>query len=250
MSSWSSGWPGAEALQRSNEDLQQFAYVASHDLKEPMRMISSYSTLLQRRYHDKLDNDANLYIDFVIDGVRRMNVLITDLLDYSRAGELPLGSLPPVDANASVQDALTNLTATVAESQAKVTIDSLPKVAYDPARLTQVFQNLIGNALKYRGDRAPVIRIGAARTGSGIVFSVQDNGIGIEARHTEEIFGIFKRLHSSKDYEGTGIGLALTKKIVERHGGRIWVESEFGVGSTFYFDVPNWGAATSQTANS
>ncbi len=227
-----------EALKRSNEDLQQFAYIASHDLKEPMRMISSYSTLLQRRYEGRLDGDADTYIGFIIDAVKRMNTLITDLLEYSRAGELPDESLAPIDTETVVRNVLSNLKVTIAEARAKVTVASLPNVTYDPMRLTQIFQNLIANAIKYCGDRRPEVQIGVTNRESETVFFVKDNGIGIDPVNQEKIFGIFQRLHG-KEYEGSGIGLAMVKKIVERQGGHIWVESSPGAGSTFYFSVPH-----------
>jgi light-regulated signal transduction histidine kinase (bacteriophytochrome) len=227
-----------EALQRSNEDLQHFAYTASHDLKEPLRMISSYSTLLQRKYQGQLDTDADTYIGFVTDGAKRMNTLINDLLEYSRAGELLEESLVPVDTNAVINNVLANLKVTVAEARAKVTVGKLPKVVYDPVRLGQVFQNLIANAIKYHGERRPEIEISASQDGAETIFSVKDNGIGMAPKDVEEIFGVFKRLHG-KEYEGTGIGLATVKRIVERQGGRIWAESTLGVGSTFYFTVPH-----------
>lgn len=225
-----------EALQRSNEDLQQFAYVASHDLKEPMRMIASYSALLKRRYEGRLDDDADTYIRFITDGVRRMNLLITDLLEYSKAGEVPEEAIGPIDTSAVLQGVLTNLKVTIAESRARIRYENLPTISYDPMRLTQVFQNLIGNAIKYRGDRIPEIEITAEVSDNETIFAVKDNGIGIPPDSVNEIFGIFKRLHKSQ-YEGTGIGLAMVKKIIDRQGGRIWVESKPGVGSTFYFTV-------------
>ena len=238
-----------EALQRSNEDLQQFAYIASHDLKEPMRMISSYSTLLQRRYQGQLDGDADSYIGFITDAVKRMNTLITDLLEYSRAGEVPDESLAPVDTETVVRNVLSNLKVTIAEARAKITVASLPQVTYDPMRLTQIFQNLIANAIKYRGDRRPEVEVGATDKDDETVFFVKDNGIGIDPANQERIFGIFQRLHG-KEYEGSGIGLAMVKKIVERQGGHIWVESSPGAGSTFYFSVPHLKpvAAESTTA--
>ena len=226
-----------EELQRSNEDLQQFAYVASHDLKEPLRMISSYSSLLQRRYQDRLDEDANEYIGFIVEGVKRMNLLITDLLDYSRAGQTDDEAMAEVDPEPVLRSVLDNLKVTIADAGAVVTHDRLPKVLFDPMRLSQLLQNLIGNAIKYRGDKKPVIRVSAERNGSETVFSVRDNGPGIPAEHHETVFGIFKRLHG-KEVEGTGIGLAMCRRIVERHGGRIWVESTPGSGATFRFTVP------------
>jgi signal transduction histidine kinase len=227
-----------EALQRSNEDLQQFAYVASHDLREPMRMISSYTTLLQRRYSGRLDEDADTYISFIVDGVHRMNLLIQDLLEYSRAGAGKEDQLTEVHVPAVLENVLANLKITIAEAGASVTWEKLPQsVPYDEVRLAQVFQNLIANAIKYRSDRPPSVRILAAQQNAEIVFSVSDNGIGIKPEYIDRIFGIFQRLHG-QEYEGTGIGLAMVKKIVERYGGRIWVESTPGAGSTFYFTIP------------
>ena len=226
-----------EALQRSNEDLQQFAYVASHDLKEPLRMISSYSTLLQRRYSGRLDADADLFLNFITDGARRMNTLIQDLLEYSRAGLGKEDEVAPVDVNKVLKNVTTNLKVSIAESGASIITEGLPEsVLYDEMRLTQIFQNLIGNAIKYRDNRRPLVRIRAEANSDETVFSVSDNGIGIQPEYIDSIFGIFQRLHG-KEYEGTGIGLAMVKKIVERHGGRIWVESTPGAGSTFYFTV-------------
>jgi signal transduction histidine kinase len=226
-----------EALQRSNEDLQQFAYIASHDLKEPLRMISSYTTLLQRRYQGKLDGDADTYITFIVDGVKRMHALIQDILEYSRAGTGKDEELSEVKVDDVLRNVMANLKVTIAESGASVKWEKLPDtVPYDSIRLTQIFQNLIGNAIKYRGDRKPDVRIEAVHEGEEIIFSVRDNGIGIAPEFKDQIFGIFQRLHG-KEYEGTGIGLAMVKKIIERHGGRIWVESTPGTGSTFYFTV-------------
>jgi signal transduction histidine kinase len=226
-----------EALQRSNEDLLQFAYVASHDMKEPMRMISSYTTLLQRRLGDRLDPEAETFMGFIVDGVKRMNSFIQDLLEYSRAGSGKDDQLADVEVEPVLRNVLANLKVTIAESGASVTWDSLPEtVPYDGIRLTQVFQNLIGNALKYRGERRPVVRVSCREEGDEFVFSVKDNGIGIAPEYIDRIFGIFQRLHGT-EYEGTGIGLAMVKKIIERYGGRIWVESTLGEGSTFSFTV-------------
>jgi light-regulated signal transduction histidine kinase (bacteriophytochrome) len=236
-----------EELQRSNEDLQQFAYVASHDLKEPLRMISSYSSLLQRRYEDRLDEDANAYIGFIVDGVKRMSLLITDLLEYSRAGQTSGEAMSEVDPEPVLRAVLENLKLTIADSGAVVTHDGLPKVLYDPLRLSQLLQNLIGNAIKYRGEDKPVIRVSAERKGAETVFTVRDNGPGIPSEHHETVFGIFKRLHG-KEVEGTGIGLAMCRRIVERHGGRIWVESTPGSGATFHFTVPDAMPARDATA--
>jgi signal transduction histidine kinase len=226
-----------EALQRSNEDLLQFAYVASHDMKEPMRMISSYTTLLQRRLGDRLGPEEETFMGFIVDGVKRMNTFIQDLLEYSRAGAGKDDQLADVEVEPVLRNVLANLKVTIAESRASVAWDSLPAtVPYDAIRLTQVFQNLIGNALKYRGERPPVVRVGCKESGDEFIFSVSDNGIGIAPEYIERIFGIFQRLHG-KEYEGTGIGLAMVKKIIERYGGRIWVDSTPGEGSTFSFTV-------------
>jgi signal transduction histidine kinase len=226
-----------EALQRSNEDLLQFAYVASHDMKEPMRMISSYTTLLQRRLGDRLDPESETFMGFIVDGVKRMNAFIQDLLEYSRAGAGKDDQLADVEVEPVLRNVLANLKVTIAESGASVTWDTLPKsVPYDSIRLTQVFQNLIGNALKYRGDRRPVVRVGCREEADEFIFSIIDNGIGIAPEYIDRIFGIFQRLHGT-EYEGTGIGLAMVKKIIERYGGRIWVDSTPGEGSTFSFTV-------------
>ncbi|HYI97904.1 MAG TPA: ATP-binding protein [Bryobacteraceae bacterium] len=226
-----------EALQRSNEDLQQFAYIASHDMKEPLRMIASYTTLLQRRYAGRLDEDADSFINFIVDGVKRMNTLIQDLLEYSRAASGAEDQLSEVHVPTILRNVMANLKVTIAESGATVKSEHLPEaVPYDAIRLTQIFQNLIGNAIKYRGDRRPVVTITSTRRDDEIVFSVSDNGIGIAPEHVDKIFNVFQRLHG-KEYEGTGIGLAMVKKIVERYGGRIWVESTPDVGSTFHFTI-------------
>lgn len=229
-----------EALRRTNEDLQQFAYVASHDLQEPLRMVRSYMELLKRRYAGRLDSDADEFIEFAVDGTRRMGALIQALLDYSRAGEASDEDLPEHNTEESLRTAIGNLRLTIEETDAKLSYDSMPRARFDPVRLAQIFQNLISNAIKYRSHRRPVIHISAKKTGEEITFSVKDNGIGIAEEHQERIFGVFKRLHG-REYEGTGIGLATVKKIVERHGGRIWVESKEGEGSTFYFTIRNHG---------
>jgi signal transduction histidine kinase len=228
-----------EELQRSNEELQQFAYVASHDMKEPMRMISSYASLLERRYQDKLGEDAQTYIGFIVEGVKRMDAMIAGLLEYSRVGETKEGDTAVrVETEKVLSGVLDNLKVTVSDANAVVTHDPLPDVYYDPIRLGQLLQNLVSNAIKYRSpERRPHVHITASQRHDEVVFSIRDNGEGIPPEHRDDIFGIFKRLHG-KEVEGTGIGLAMCRRIVERYGGRIWVDSEPGVGSTFSFTIP------------
>ncbi|MBN1516286.1 PAS domain-containing protein [Candidatus Sumerlaeota bacterium] len=227
----------AEELQRSNAELEQFAYIASHDLQEPLRMMTSFIQLLQRRYHGKLDAEADEYITFAVDGAIRMQRLINDLLAYSRVGTRG-GEFESVDCGQIVQAAMDNLHLAIEESQARIELDSLPTLLADPSQLTQLFQNLLANAIKFRGENTPEIRIEASESGGGWRFCVRDNGIGIALDARERIFQIFQRLHSREEYEGTGIGLALCQRIVLRHGGRIWVESEPGKGSAFFFTLP------------
>ena len=224
-----------EELRRSNADLEQFAYVASHDLQEPLRMVSSYVQLLRRRYADKLGEDAQDFIEFAVDGAQRMQRLIDDLLAYSRVGTRG-GPMEPADSGAALLRALGNLEARIEETGADVTHGPLPYVMGDSGQLVQLFQNLISNAIKY-SQRKPRILVEAADAEEGWRFSVADNGIGIEPQYGERIFELFRRLHGRDEYSGTGIGLAICKKIVERHGGAIWVESEPGDGSTFYFTL-------------
>lgn len=224
-------------LQRSNAELEQIAYVASHDLQEPLRIVASYTQLLARRYGEKLDGDAHEFIAFVVEGVNRMRTLIRDLLQYSRVGSRGQ-PLVPTNCEVVLNHALKHLQAAIAESQAVVTHDPLPVVIAADAQLGQVFQNLIGNAIKYRDSRPPQVHVSCQREGLNWLFSVRDNGIGLDPQYANRIFVIFQRLHGREQYPGNGIGLSVCKKIVERHGGKIWVESQAGQGATFYFTLP------------
>lgn len=227
----------AKELARSNAELEQFAYVASHDLQEPLRMVTSYVQLLARRYTGKLDADADDFIAYAVDGAARMQKLITDLLAYSRVGRKG-NPFAPTDCEIILNESMANLQEAIKENQAIITHDPLPTVPADPAQLTQLFQNLIGNAVKFHRKELPQIHISAQLREGEWVFSVRDNGIGIDPQYLDRIFIIFQRLHGKKEYSGTGIGLSIAKKIVERHGGRIWVESKVGQGATFYFSIP------------
>ncbi|MDE2165493.1 MAG: PAS domain-containing protein [Alphaproteobacteria bacterium] len=227
-----------EELQRSNAELEQFAYVASHDLQEPLRMVASYCQLLQRRYKDKLDTDANEFIDFAVEGASRMQRLINDLLAYSRVGRKG-GDPVPLAFGEVVKAALDNLKGAITESGAKVTVGTLPSVVGVRMQLTQLMQNLIGNAIKFRRDGVtPAISVTASRDGAMWHIVVEDNGVGIEPQYLERVFLIFQRLHERNKYPGTGIGLAIAKKVIEYHGGRIWIESKPGQGSRFNFTLP------------
>lgn len=228
-----------EELARSNSELEQFAYVASHDLQEPLRMVTSYLQLLQRRYKGSLDAKADEFIDYAVDGAVRMQALINDLLSFSRVNTRGQPFVR-VDCSTVFQRAIANLKIAIEESGAIITHDPLPEVMADATQLTQIFQNLIGNAIKFRKEGQVQIHIGVVKESENEwQFSVKDNGIGIEAQYSDRIFVLFQRLHGRSMYPGTGIGLAICKKIVERHGGRIWVESELGKGSIFYFTIPN-----------
>ncbi len=225
-----------ENLQRSNRELQQFAYIASHDLQEPLRMVASYTRLLEKRYKNQLDEKADTYIHYAVEGATRMQALIIDLLAYSRVNT-QAKSVQCVESQVILNNALSNLKAAILESGAQVTHDDLPEVNVDASQLARVFQNLIGNAIKFRGETPPRIHVSAQSTGDEWLFSVQDNGIGIDPKHQERIFAIFQRLHTRKEYPGTGIGLAICKRIINRHGGKIRVESEPGKGAVFYFTL-------------
>jgi len=226
-----------EELQRSNAELQQFAYVASHDLQEPLRMVSSYTQLLAECYQGQLDAQADKFIAFATEGATRMQQLLEDLLDYSRVSRRPQ-PFEPINCTTILKDVLTDLAVTMQESSAVVTADSLPTVLGDRTQLRQLLQNLISNAIKFRREEPPVVHISAEPQEDFWLFTVRDNGIGIDPQFAERIFVLFQRLHSRQEYPGTGIGLAICKKIVERHAGRIWVESHLGEGSTFYFTLP------------
>lgn len=227
-----------EELERSNKELEQFAYIASHDLQEPLRSISSFAKLLARRYKNKLDPDADEFIDYITNGTKRMQRMIDDLLILSRVGTKGKEFLP-TDIKEVINDVLTNLKTLIEKNQAIITFDNMPIVNVDQTQLNQLFQNLIDNAIKFRKkDVIPKIHISAKQEGNEWIFSVQDNGIGIDPKNFSKLFVIFQRLHSREEYPGTGIGLVICKKIVARHGGRIWVESEIGKGSIFYFSIP------------
>jgi PAS domain S-box-containing protein len=227
----------AEELQRSNAELEQFAYVASHDLQEPLRMVASYAELLAERYQGKLDARADKYIGYAVDGAKRMQRLVNDLLSFSRAGRNQTAA-QPTDLNVVVKDVLRTLNRAIENACAKIETGTLPTVAADGGQLAQVFQNLIGNAVKFHGESQPTVQIRAERRADGWTISVKDNGIGIEEQYSERIFQMFQRLHDRESYEGNGIGLPIAKKIVERHGGRIWFESVPNQGTTFFFTLP------------
>lgn len=226
-----------ESLGASNAELERFAYVASHDLQEPLRMVASYTQLLARRYGEKLDADADEFIGFAVDGANRMQQLIEDLLSYSRLTTQGR-PLEVIESQAACNAAIMNLRESIEDSGAVLDIGPLPLVCADATQLTQLFQNLIGNAIKYRNKHRPEIHLAARAEGKHWIFSVQDNGIGIEGQYFDRVFEMFQRLHTREKYSGTGIGLAICRKISERHGGTIWVESKLGHGSTFLFTIP------------
>jgi PAS domain S-box-containing protein len=226
-----------QVLEQSNVELKQFAYVASHDLQSPLRSISGFVQLLQLEYEGKLDKQAQDWIRRTVQSIEQMQTLIRDLLSYSRvdARSRPFTQIPFLDI---VNDALTLLDSSIHDSGAQVTWGPLPEIMGDRSQLVQLVQNLIGNGLTYRGDQPPRIHVSVERRGTEWIFSVRDNGIGIDPKYREQIFEIFKRLHDQKEYPGTGIGLAVCRRVVNRHGGKIWVESELGHGSTFRFTIP------------
>ena len=226
-----------EELSRSNAELEQFAYVSSHDLQEPLRMITSYLQLLQRRYQGNLDDKADKYINYAVDGALRLQNLINDHLELSRV-TTGAKELKPTDCEFVLNQVLSNLDLYIKQNKAAISHDPLPEVIADNTQMAQVFQNLIANGIKFHSEAAPKIHISAEKKAKEWLFSVQDNGIGIDPQYSGKIFEVFKRLNKKEEYPGTGIGLAICKKIVERHGGRIWVESELGKGSTFYFTLP------------
>ena len=231
-------------LARSNSELEQFAYVASHDLQEPLRMVTSFVQLLARRLEGKLDAEASEYMAYVVDGASRMQMLISDLLTFSRVGTRG-NPFELTDCKVALDSALINLQLAIEDQDVAITNDPLPTVVADGMQLVHVFQNLISNAIKFHGEDRPRIHISAKREGNEWVFSVRDNGIGVDPQFHERIFLIFQRLHNRAEYAGTGIGLALCKRIVERHGGRIWIQSEQGKGSTFNFTIPVEGGKES-----
>lgn len=235
-------------LASSNQELEQFAYIASHDLQEPLRMVASYTALLQQRYKDKLDEDAQEFIHFAVDGANRMRALIDDLLTYSRV-TTKAKAMESVDMKSIFDIVIANLKIALMERNAMVARSDLPVISADPVAMVQIFQNLIGNATKFRKkDSSPTVYVACEPKDKSWLFSVKDNGIGIAAANFDRVFAIFQRLHSREEYEGTGIGLAVCKKIVERHGGHIWLESEVGKGSTFFFTIPMIGGKHAGTS--
>ncbi|MEV1172414.1 ATP-binding protein [Nonomuraea sp. NPDC049784] len=241
VSAWRVAADQAEELRRSNGELEQFAYVASHDLQEPLRKVASFTQMLEQRYGHQLDDRAKQYIHYAVDGAKRMQLLINDLLDFSRVGRVT-GEKTAIDSDAALDSALENLSATIEDTEATVTRDELPKVRANRLQLAQLFQNLIENAIKFRSEEPPRIHIGVSRSGDMWEFSCSDNGIGVEPKYADRIFLIFQRLHPRDVYPGTGIGLALCRKIVEYHGGQLWLDGGAeGQGATFRWTLPAAG---------
>ncbi|WP_188192526.1 ATP-binding protein [Nonomuraea sp. SYSU D8015] len=241
VSAWRVASEQAEELRRSNGELEQFAYVASHDLQEPLRKVASFTQMLEQRYGPQLDERAKQYIHYAVDGAKRMQLLINDLLDFSRVGRVT-GERTVTDSGEALNQALENLSAVIEDTGATVTRDDMPKVKGNRLQLTQLFQNLIENAVKFRSEEPPRIHIGVKRSGAMWEFSCSDNGIGVEAKYADRIFLIFQRLHARDVYPGTGIGLALCRKIVEYHGGQLWLDgSAEGQGATFRWTLPAAG---------
>jgi light-regulated signal transduction histidine kinase (bacteriophytochrome) len=227
-----------DELRRSNQELERFAYITSHDLQEPLRQVSSFTQLLRDRHGAGLGGRAAEYMKYIVEGATRMSDLVQDLLTYSRVGSREARH-QPVPCQAAMEMAMANLDLSIAEAKAQVTHDELPTVMAEPTQLAQLFQNLIGNAVKFRREGlAPAVHVGARRDGANWLLWVKDNGIGIDPQFHEKVFLVFQRLHGRAKYAGTGIGLAICKRIVEQHGGRIWVESKPGEGATFYFTLP------------
>ncbi|MEO0685762.1 MAG: ATP-binding protein, partial [Cyanobacteria bacterium J06649_11] len=227
----------AADLERSNAELKKFAYVASHDLQEPLNQVANYVQLIEMRYQNALDEDANEFIGYVVGGVSLMQTLIDDVLAYSKV-DMQNIEFAPISAEKALEKALNNLSTRIEQTAAKITHDELPTVMADSTQIMQLFQNLIGNAIKFRSEKQPEIHISVSRSEEEWLFSVSDNGIGIEPRFSDRIFVIFQRLHTRDEYPGTGMGLAICKKIAECHRGNIWVESQLGEGATFNFTIP------------
>ncbi|SEG98907.1 His Kinase A (phospho-acceptor) domain-containing protein [Nonomuraea solani] len=241
VSAWRVAADQTEELRRSNGELEQFAYVASHDLQEPLRKVASFTQMLEQRYGSQLDERAKQYIHYAVDGAKRMQLLINDLLDFSRVGRVT-GEKTAIESGKALDTALENLSATIDDTGATVTRDELPRLYGNPLQLTQLFQNLIENAVKFRSEEPPRIHIGVARSGDMWEFSCADNGIGVEPKYADRIFLIFQRLHARDVYPGTGIGLALCRKIVEYHGGQLWLDGNAeSRGATFRWTIPATG---------
>lgn len=226
-----------EKYKISNKELEQFAYISSHDLKEPLRMITSFLQLLQKRYGADLDDDANDFIDFAVEGAKRLDMMINDLLEYSRVGN-EQENFEYLNSEEILETVLNNLNSLIKDNNAKITHDILPVIYANRNMMIQLFQNIIGNAIKYHGTEEPKVHISSEESEEYFIFSIKDNGIGIEKKHIDKIFTIFQRLNTREEYEGTGIGLAISKKIIKKHYGSIWAESEPGIGTTFYFTIP------------